>query len=448
MTTIGKLAGLALAACALAGAAPTGSSDDAASYAVRVPITVAAGSPVQRLAIPPQILAVAQTADLSDLRVFDATGRAMPIARLAPAAPATRRTLLPVLPIMGAADALDVTGVSLRLDGDGRARVAEVTGTVRDAPTIATVLGVLLDTRAIVGEARSLAVGIDMPAAQPVTLTVEASDDLKTWRSIGEKVVYRTANARQAAVVVPLGEAVLHRDYLRIVWRGTSRLLSPVTIHRALLITRDKTTGGGPSVEGSAPPLTDAHAIEFGIPFAAAISAIRIVPTGRDVIVPIRLFSRDDREQPWLALGESTAARSVEGMTATQDDIGLDGGAHRTVRIEAAQRSAGFTSAPMVTFHFAPREIAFLAIGTPPFVVAAGQAGVADAYLPLASVLTQAPNGQFAIAKTALTRVTVRLAPIGDTSAMRKGLLWTILLIATGVLGMMAWFLWRNMASR
>jgi len=93
--------------------------------------------------------------------------------------------------------------------------------------------------------------------------------------------------------------------YLRIVWRGTSRLLSAVTVHRALLITRDNTTGGGPLVEGPASPLTDAHAIEFGIPFAAAIFAIRIVPTGRDVIVPIRLFNRDDREQPWLALSES-----------------------------------------------------------------------------------------------------------------------------------------------
>ncbi|KQO12795.1 DUF3999 family protein [Sphingomonas sp. Leaf242] len=111
--------------------------------------------------------------------------------------------------------------------------------------------------------------------------------------------------AAEPAVVVPLGDAVLHRDYLSIVWRGTSRLLPPVTIHRALLITRDKPTGGGPSVEGSAPPLTDAHAIEFSIPFAAAISAIRIVSTGRDVLVPIALFGRDDREQPWLARSES-----------------------------------------------------------------------------------------------------------------------------------------------
>lgn len=84
--------------------------------------------------------------------------------------------------------------------------------------------------------------------------------------------------AAEPAVVVPLGDAALHRDYLRIVWRGTSRSLSPVTVHRARLITRDKPTGGGPSVEGSAPPLTDAHTIEFGIPFAAAISAIRSFP--------------------------------------------------------------------------------------------------------------------------------------------------------------------------
>jgi hypothetical protein len=447
MSAIGKLTGLTLAACSLAAAAPTGSADDATSYAVRVPITAVAGSPVQRLAIPAQVLAVARTADLSDLRVFDATGRAMPMARIAPAAAATRRDLLPVLPIMGAVDALNVTGVSLRVDGEGHARVAEVTGVMPGGPTTATVLGVLLDARGITGEARSLAVEVDMPAGQPVTLTVEASDDLKEWRSIGEKVAYQAGHARQPAVVVSLGDAALHRDYLRIMWRGTSRLLSPVTIHRALLITRSDAAGGGPSVEASAPLSTDIHTIEFGLPFATAVSAIRVVPTGSDVIVPIRLFSRDDREQPWRTLGESTAARLVNGVTAAQGVIGLDGGTHRTMRIEAARRSGGFTSAPKITFQFARREIAFLVAGKPPFVLAAGQAAVTDAYLPLASMLTQAPNGQLATATTPAPDVTLRLASIGDANSTQQVLLWTILLVAAGVLAMMALLLWRRMSS-
>lgn len=445
MTSLGKRAALAFAAACLTGAAPAGSGDGPASYAVRLPVTAAAGSSVQRLAIPAEVLAAARTADLSDLRVFDAAGKAMPIARIAPAARPFRRDILPVLPILGAADALNVTGVSLRLDGAGRARVAQVVGTPAASAT-AKVLGVLLDTRRIEVAAHSLILDAETPEAQPVTFAVEASTDLKDWRPVGEKVIYRAAasGGGVAAASVPLGDARLRGDYLRITWRGASRLLSPVTIRRATLVTRDEAAATGSSINATAPPPTDAHAIEFALPFAVAVSAIRIVPTGSEVIVPVRILGRDDREQPWTLLGEGTAARSGAGTAAT--GITLGGRAYRMLRIEADPRSAGFTAAPALTFDFVRREIVFLATGKLPYVLAAGRTAASAAYLPLASIMTQATDDKLttATAMTTAGNTAVRLEPVGSTDGARQALLWSILIGATALLGAMAWLLWRR----
>jgi hypothetical protein len=220
MNSILKLGGLALTLCALA-AAPAGSEDTPASYQLRIPITTVPGSTIQRLAIPAAILAASRSADLADLRVFDATNRAMPIARIAPAAGPGRLYDLPALPILGAADALNVTGVSLRLADNGASRVAQVIGTLPVGPATATILGVLLDARAVKGNVSSLMLNADTPQAQPMTFTIEASADLKEWRTLGDKVVYHGRGGETTRI--DLANATLTGDYLRITWRAASR---------------------------------------------------------------------------------------------------------------------------------------------------------------------------------------------------------------------------------
>lgn len=448
MKRLAKLAGLALVAWSSIAAQAAGSDDDPAAYAVRVAVAPAAGSSVQRLPIPARILAAARSFTLRDLRVFDATGKAMPMARIAPAAAPVRRDVLPALPILGAVDSLKVTGVSLRLDGSGRARVAQVVGTVPTGPTAAALLGILLDARAIAGSAQSLAIDADLPVAQPVTVTVEASTDLTTWRPLGERVIYRaTASGRDAAATpILLGDAAVRGDWLRVTWRTASRLLSPVAIRRATLATRPDAAAADSVVDAVVPPLTDRHAIEVALPFAAAISSIRVVPAGTDVIIPIRVLGRDDPEQPWTLLGQGTATRQRSG-SATDRGIVLAGPAFRTLRIEADRASAGFTAAPAVGLGFARRDIAFLAIGRAPYVLAAGRGTATDAFLPLASVMTQAVDGRLATATTSPAGGAVRLEPVGAPGGRRQALLWLVLLGATAMLGAMAWLLWRRGAE-
>ena len=425
-----------LAAGALIAAAPAGSDGDAASYAVRLAVQPAAGAKAQRIALPAAILAASQSPDLADLRVFDARGRAMPIARVAPAAAAPRRTSLTALPILGPADALKVTGVSLRLDSAGRARVATLDGTIADRGD-AVLLGVLFDARAITGGAQRLTLDADLPAAQPVTFTVEASRDLNSWRPLTEQVVYRPAQGPATAALSL--DAPLAGDYLRVTWRGTARLLSPVTVRRALLVTRPVGGADLPGIAATVPRAAAGRTIDLQLPFATPIASLRVVPTGEDLVVPLRILGRRDREQPWTLLGTGTATRAA-GTTRV---IALREAAVRQVRIDAVP-PASFTAPPALHIGFAPRAIVFLAAGPAPFTLAAGRVGAADSYLPLDSLTDNTaalPTARVATSPTAV----LALDAIDVRGASRRTLLlWALLLAATVALGAMAWRLWRS----
>jgi hypothetical protein len=147
---LGAMVGFVL----LVAAAPAGSDGEPDGYALRLPLSVEAGAKVQRLVLPAAVLAGLQTRDGHDVRVFDAKGRAMPIARAGASAVVGHVSLDP-MPILGAPDALKVSGVSLRLDGRGAAQVAEVRGEPVAAGGAPVLLGVLLDARRVSGAVAS-----------------------------------------------------------------------------------------------------------------------------------------------------------------------------------------------------------------------------------------------------------------------------------------------------
>ncbi|MFS0774030.1 DUF3999 family protein [Sphingomonas sp. 1P08PE] len=428
----------------LVAAAPAGSDGDPDAYRVHIGVTPGSGSIVQRLSIPAAILVAAQTPDLSDLRLFDARGRAMPIAR-APAGPgALRRDTLKAMPILGSADELNVKRVSLRLDTQGRARIAQVEGDVAHIAGGSIVLGALFDARAISGSARAIALDIDVPESQPVTVRVEASHDLSTWRRLGEKTVYRasSANADETSATVALGMAPIADDYLKVTWSTASRALSPVVVRGASVVSRRSGPAAMTYAEATLPPPRDHGALLFAVPFATPIATIRLVPQGDDVLVPVRILGRDDAEQPWTLLGTGTAARAAPA------DIALGGRAFRTLMIEPDPRTPGFTSPPAIRLGFAARDLLFLAAGTGPYVLAAGRAGTSDAYLATDSLTAQAEGKPAATAVAAAGDPRVSLPEITDASiGRRKITLWAVLLFATGLLGLFAWTLWRRNAA-
>ena len=429
-------------AAVLLAAAPAGSDVDPSGYRLRLPISVEANARVQRLSLPPSVLVALQTRDGHDVRVFDARGRAMPIAR-GSASVAVRRTTLVPMPILGAPDALKISGVSLRMDGRGAAQVAEVRGEPVAGGGAAVLLGVLLDARALSGRAARVLVDADLPAGQPVTLVVEASDNLRDWRPLGEATVYRGTNNRASPSVVALDGAAVARDYLRITWKTGSRPIAPVVIDQAVLETRPGGAPAGITIAAQAPAATasNARTIDFTVPFAIPIAGLSVIVASDEGVIPVRILGRDDREQPWAVLGAGLATSDTRGIT-------LNGNTPRVMRIEADARSPGFAKAPRLRFGFDERSVTALTSGTAPFTLAAGRSGAKDVFLDEADLTGGRANLGTARATEGPVPPLLLLPAEVEGATRRSIILWSVLLAATLLLGAVAWLLWRQEAQR
>ncbi|TVV74718.1 DUF3999 family protein [Sphingomonas solaris] len=443
---------IAVLAAALLLSAPAGAAeaDRPEAYAVRIPVTPAPGGSLQQLAVPTRALVASQRAGLADLRIFDGRGQAVPIAlSTAPAGPRHRMMTLPALPILGAAGTLAVTGVSLRIDEGQRASVVRVDGTPRAGAGAGTVvLGVLFDTRRLAGPVDALTLDAEVPVAQPVTFTIEASDDLQDWQPVACKTLYR-ADAAAAPEAIAFAAMGLHGRYLRVTWQAASRLVSPVVVRGARLamvageaVARQRAVIGLPASAGG-------KAIEFALPFATPVAALEGVPTGGDSVVPVRILGRDARDQAWVPLAAGPVFRLTNsGRTRLNPPFDLHGARFRTLRIETDANSAGFAATPEVAVRFDPVRLIFLASSTPPFVLAAGRRDAPPVWLPAASLVPgygPAADAALPAATTAPAADPVVAAAAPDATAARRGMvLWAVLLAGTALLGAMVWWLMRQ----
>lgn len=422
----------ATVAALLTAAAPPGSGQSPEDYAVRLRVVAAPGGGVQRLELPAEAIVALRRRDAADVRVFDARGRMVPIARIGAAAPRRRQTLA-ASPMLGAIDSPLGARASIRFDERGRARVAEVESGSAASEDVA-LLGALLDARNVTGSADRLDLDADIPAGQPIRFTVEASRDLETWRPLGARTAYRTPGEPTAWAAIPLDGSAIERDYLRVTWRASSRLIVPVTVGGAVLATH----GEAPRivVTARAPALLDDHSGEFVAP-PARLASIRLVPATSDGAMRVRLLGRDNREQPWGLLASGIAAADAAPMA-------LDGVTPRIIRFEADNRGPGFSVSPNVELGFAQQAIAFAGSGGGAFTLTAGRVDADDSYTVL-----DMPSGPAALPVAIVehrdsARPLILQARDTATASRLQFVLWAALLAAVALLAGLTWLSFRR----
>ncbi|MBP8234968.1 DUF3999 family protein [Rhizorhabdus sp.] len=440
---------IAVAAATLAGCNQQAAQDSAQPdvYSVRLGVTPAPGAPLQRVGLPAVALAALTAPDRSDVRIFDATGAALPIAAtLAPAGTAElRSTTLEALPILGTGGALRTRGAEVVVEEFGGARVVRMTET-KAGEAEPAVLGVLLDTRTIADPVRSLRLNALWPAQQPVRFTVESSADLQDWTPLGGRVLYRKSADIGGAIGaedIDLGEADLHRRYLRIRWTSPSKLLGPVRIEGATLIVAHRIGGDRPAIMIATPRRTHAHELRFGFGHPVAPAGLRISPAAGEMLVPVRIFGRNAPDQDWISIGAGVVRAG--GM----EPVALDGPPFSDYRIEADRRTAGFAAPPRIALSFEPMELLALFSGRPPYTLAAGARGAENRFLAIEELVPGDRLGKVEALPTASVQLPAA-APIlalakgdDDRFSQRKALLWGLLLLGVTALALMVWKLWK-----
>jgi len=470
------LAAAALSLCA-GGAQAAADANSPAAYAIRIPVTLAADAPLQRILLPAEVLVRLQSPGYADVRLFNGAGQPVPmaLAGVAAASAPEESVTLPAYPILGAAStgAAGLEGLSLRIEERQGQRVVQIdtaaTATTAGPATPQAVRGALLDARNVQLPVARLALDADLPAGQPVTFRVQASKDLKHWQPLAETVLYRadaaaaptvsTAPGRLGNEQIDLQRADLKGHYLRVTWGDAA-----VTLRGATLATSTKT---GPRERVSAsmamPPLgNNPRELVLALPFATPVAALAITPPGSNVLIPVRVLGRNHREQPWSPLASAVVYKmSVGGKEQASGPVELGGASVREIKIEADPKTPGFAAAPALALQFEPAQLVFLASGQGPFALAAGLPGAtaaASAFLPLASLVPGYQPAQentlpMALADVARADITggqpadgalVPAAAASGGISTRSAVLWGVLLAGVAALGLMAWLLLRQ----
>lgn len=425
------LAGLSLlGAC---GAEPRPDPDKPDSYARRWTVTPAQGAPEQRLALPAAALAVLKSRDLADLRLFDATGRALPLARLDLAGP--RQVVpMPSWPVMGRTQPTEA-GVALAIGPDKVARVVGIAGPDGAERQVA----LLVDTRGAGQPALAVRVSADLPLRQPVTLRASASADLRTWEPLGEKTLFRTDSTgnRLDEAQIALNGATLKGRYLQVTWDRDEG----VTATGAQLVV-----GSGPlramqTVATSGARLEQPHELRFTLHQPQAAERVEFALRGGEGVLPVRLYARGAAEQPWQELGAATLRSGQAASLAIADASGPQ------FRLVADARTPGFAAVPRIALQFADVNLVTRFGGKPPYQLAAGLDRAPRTLLAAADIVPQGSLEQLPAARVAGGAAPViDLAPEEEGKLLtgRQAALWLSLLAGVAILAFAVLRLWRQ----
>lgn len=420
------------------------------SYAVTLPVSPAPGDGPQRLAVPARALVALARRDGGDLRIFDARGRAMPVALLRRSAPAVKaQAPVPVYPVIGAARADLSSGMTLRLEGSGQVRIAGLEGAVDGGGGGDAVVGALLDTRAIADPASAIVLDADLPRGVPVTFALSSGGNLRDWSTLGEKVLLRVGAGPGVLGDgrIELGGAALKQRYVLVEWSAANGRDGEVAVKGARVETARAGEAARIAVRAGPPALPEPRVALFSVPFATPLAGVRVRIAGGDGVLPVTLSGRATAEAPWQPLATATLrsddrARGV--VIATGD------GGWRHYRLEADKRTPGFSAPPSLELLLAPVELAVRFEGQPPYRLAAG---LADAPVTFLTARELAPGGKAeALATLPLARsdaaappvVTVDPAALDQGQQTRKFVLWAVLALGTLVLGYAALRLLRD----
>ena len=472
---------------ALAVSAPQAASpEQPEQFAARWTVEVPAGASLARLPLPAAVLAQAQTPDLRDLRVFNASGTAVPLGldrrggAADTTAPQPAPVPLPALPVLapdtpGAGqNAASGNTLALRIEESSGGRVVQLDvpgGAAGAAPAggaSGRLVGALIDTRALTAPMAAVEWEGVWPAARPFRFTLQRSSDLQHWVPLGSVAAYRSADGGVVAPArIALQREVLKDQYLRIGWDGDT---APGAVQLPAVRLIPASTAPAPArvaVALQAPVSANqgARLIEWRMPFATPLAALGMRAASPNTLVPVRVLARQQPEAPWTLLGRHVVfwLTAPDGQAQHSPPMELGSASWREWRVEADAGSAGFASPPALTAWLAPVQAVFVASGDGPFTLALGQAKASATQLPLASLIPGYGPGKVeelplalwrggaglaaaaASADAAVPLVVATAAP--SAGGLRHGALWAVLIGGVLLLAGMAWVLFRQLGG-
>ena len=408
---------------------------------------------VYKVALPLDVYRAIRYADLRDLRVFNTDAEVVPhvVTRSAGSVSVASEPIeLPRFPVY-AAEQSKLGDLDLQIKRDSQGTVINlrnrsgVTGQNK-------LIGYLLDGSKVGPPIKEIELQWSDSVANYVgSVTVEASDDLATWRTL----------AKDAPVTrMKFGDHLL--DQRRIKFTPTPliylRISGPASLQnneaalpeltRVLAIPADSTTDMQRTwitIAGQ-PVANKPGEYEFDVGAQVPIDRMHIELPQMNTLIQAELLARDNAKAPWQSVIRTTAYRITQsGRHFNSDDLQIsrDGRRHWLLRIDDQGGGLGAGN-PSLKAGWLADQILFLARGRGPFQLAYGAVGVKSGEVAITTLMMDADDKggiqaqSVGLGKQMSLGGEARLALTPDPFPWKKWTLWGVLGIGVMLMGWMA----------
>ncbi len=422
-------------------------------FTTRATVVVPGGTAIARAALPGPSINALRGVNGGDLRVFNAAGLSLPHAVIdtSQQAPNTQDVAgerFAALPIYAAAIGAGTATAApaLRIiDGPNR-RVIEVGAATigKDQKREATtVRGLLFDTRNLKSELRAVELEGRLPPSLIVKVTLEASTDLKSWRTLASQSPvfdFGSDGPSNRRVDLPSGQR-LEGQYLRLTWSDTPSLA--VTALRTVGVLNTN-RAEAVVIELGAPQSAAEGYADWTIKPGLRANAIRLQTSTENALMPVRMLTRSRSGDPWRTVANTVVYRLASNNTAQSinPSVPMLSPLEPLVRVEAL-RGYSLTGVPItLALEYAPLNVLFIATGDGPFTIATGNAGAQSTAVPVTTLMPNYQSGgEFSLPLLTAT-VSVNQPPAKPSAAaeifgvatQKSFLLWGVLGLAVIVL--------------
>jgi hypothetical protein len=453
--SIGRFAALA---AVLFLARPAVAADPAlGEFAARFEVSAQANGPYFRVPLSADVYRYSRSADLADLRLFNGAGERLPFALHAAVADeaAERAVALPVFPIEEGVQRAAAAGARMEIRQLGGATTVVIEGGPATASP-ARIGAYLLDARQVKARAVALDLDAEFDRTRLVPITVQASRDLKRWRTLaaGEPVFHLGQGADEnSRRRVALGSGVtLDEEFLRLTWSGADRF----ELRGVQLKTVPAANPPQPApviVPLGAPVALRAREAEWTVDVPLRFAQLQVRVTEADSLAPLTVMARSRAGEPWRTVGRGVVYRiTTDGEERINPPLHVAAGSYAGLKLVLDEAAPPFGAAPALALALPPREATFLARGGGPYWLAIGHDKLSSAALPLPSLVPgYRPGAERAFAQAALGPANVDQARLPRPPVLFLGLdgrtvaLWAVLGAAVLLLSAFALSLLRRL---
>ena len=438
---------MALALCT--GLSPA-SAQRPQDFVAQLPLVVPADASLLRLPLNADVYRATRRADLGDLRIFNAAGEALPMARL-PITDAERllhgRVALAALPRVATGERSAARVSVERRSGDTRVEVDVGSEAFEAGPP----WRFLADTDSFGHRVHEIRIAFFAEEQFEGRLKVETSADLTGWRTLA---------AGEAVLAIGRGADRIERDrieltgraqrYLRLSWLDAPPATMPAQLELIHKLRGDRPHRQWLTLTGSA---AGKH-IDYLSPGLFPVDRLRLLPAAGNDVVDARVASRPGVSQRWRYRARSLAYRLQDGaavregpattLALTRDPLW---------RVSPERPETTGSALPQLQLGWVPEEVVFVARGAGPYLLAVGDPDLAPAWRRPERVVPGYRSAHQAVLADARIRargdaVEPAARPISLWQPGRHWWLWAALGLGVAVLAWMARGVWRELRRK